>query len=330
MIKLIVIDLDGTLLNSQHQLSDRTAEAIEKAQAQGIQIMLATGKTHHSGEAIIKRFNLTTHGIYLQGASVHLHDGGIHANNTLNPDVARRIITFAEDRGFDVAAYSGQRILSRTVSAGAEELHSLYHEPMPEAVGPLQNILASTPINKLLVIKPNEARKIKALRWQLSMQINPKEARMTQALPDMLEILPPNVSKGAALKHLLKDLGIKPEEVMALGDAENDLEMIELAGIGVAMGNAVDLLKQAADYVVASNDEDGIAEAIERFALKKEEAPAADTSATPATSTADTEKPADETSTDAAASSETGGQTEGQTAGESTAQTASKTETKTE
>ncbi len=292
MIKLIVIDLDGTLLNSQHKLSDLTAEAIQKAQAQGIQIMLATGKTRHSGEAIIKRFNLTTHGIYLQGAAVHLHDGGIHANTTLNPEVARRIITFAEDRGFDVAAYSGQRILARTVSPAAKELNSLYHEPMPEAVGPLQNILASTPINKLLVIKQDDPRKIRALRWQLSMQINPKEARMTQALPDMLEILPPNISKGAALKHLLKDLGIRPEEVMALGDAENDLEMIEMAGIGVAMGNAIDLLKDAADYVVSSNDEDGVAEAIERFALKKEETAEATEASASDAKPADDEKPA--------------------------------------
>jgi Cof subfamily protein (haloacid dehalogenase superfamily) len=291
MIKLIVLDLDGTLLNSQHQISDKTAEAIQRAQAQGIQIMLATGKTRYSGEDIIKRFNLTTHGIYLQGASVHLHDGGIHANTTLSPEVARRIITFAEDRGFEIAAYSGQRILARSISPGAKELHDLYHEPEPEAVGPLHNILNGTPINKLLIIRQNDPRKIRALRWQLSMQIDPKEARMTQALPDMLEILPPNVSKGGALKSLLKDLSIKPEEVMAIGDAENDLEMIQLVGIGVAVDNAVDKLKEAADYVVASNDEDGVAEAIERFALKKEElsaeTPAANTTDSPASNGTD-------------------------------------------
>jgi Cof subfamily protein (haloacid dehalogenase superfamily) len=319
MIKLIVLDLDGTLLNSQHQISEKTAAAIGKAQSQGVQIMLATGKTRYSGEHIIKRFNLTTHGIYLQGASVHLHDGGIHANTTLSPEVARRIITFAEDRGFDVAAYSGQRILSRTVSPGAKELHELYHEPLPEAVGPLQNVASGTPINKLLLIKQNDPRKIRALRWQLSMQLNPKEAHMTQALPDMLEILPPNISKGGALKSLLKDLGIKPEEVMAMGDAENDLEMIELVGIGIAMGNAVDKLKDAADYVVASNDEDGVAEAIERFALKKEEAPAETTS---------TDVAASSETTDTAPTTETA--TTGETASTSESSPAAQTETEKE
>jgi Cof subfamily protein (haloacid dehalogenase superfamily) len=305
MIKLIVLDLDGTLLNSQHQISDKTAAAIQKAQAQGIQIMLATGKTRYSGEDIIKRFNLTTHGIYLQGASVHLHDGGVHANTTLSPEVSRRIITFAEDRGFDVAAYSGQRILARVISPAAKELNEQYHEPMPEAVGPLHNLLNGTPINKLLVIRPNDPRKIRALRWQLSMQINPKEARMTQALPDMLEILPPNISKGGALKQLLKDLIIKPEEVMAIGDAENDLEMIQLVGIGVAVGNAVSKLKEAADYVVASNDEDGVAEAIERFALKKEEvSPSEAASSESTTSNVNDGSPATETA-DAANQTET-------------------------
>jgi hypothetical protein len=85
----------------------------------------------------------------------------------------------------------------------------------------------------------------------------------------MLEVLPPNGSKGDALRVLLDELNIPAEQVMALGDGENDIEMLQLAGIGVAVGNASPLLKAVADQVVASNDDDGVAEAIERFVLHR-------------------------------------------------------------
>ncbi len=90
----------------------------------------------------------------------------------------------------------------------------------------------------------------------------------------MLEILPNGASKGAALKTLIKDLGVSSESVMAIGDAENDIEMIQLAGIGVAVGNAGQAVKDAADVVVASNDADGVAEAVERYVLQTEPTPA--------------------------------------------------------
>jgi Cof subfamily protein (haloacid dehalogenase superfamily) len=271
MIKLIAIDLDGTLLNSQHQMTERTEKALKAAIAQDIKVVLATGKTRYSGNKIIESLGLTTPGIYLQGLSVHYHDNSIRHQLALNPDVARRVITFAEDRGFDVVAYSGSRILIRAAHPAADELNTRYHEPAPEVVGPLQNLLDNTQINKLLIIKKDDPRKITAIRWQLSMQLNAKEVKLTQALPDMLEVLPPGASKGSALKTLLKEMDVKPEEVLAIGDAENDIEMIQLAGIGVAVGNAHEKLKAVADYVVASNDEDGVAEAVERFALKKDE-----------------------------------------------------------
>ncbi|MCU0497514.1 MAG: Cof-type HAD-IIB family hydrolase [Anaerolineae bacterium] len=269
MIKLIVTDLDGTLLTSAHQMTERTEQALKAAINQGVKVVLATGKTRHSGNDIIQRLNLTTPGIYLQGISVHYPDNSVKHQQQLDVKVLRRVITFAEDRGFEVVAYSGTRILAARKNPATQDLHTKYHEPEPEIVGSLHNLIGTTTINKLLIIKLGDPRKITALRWQLSKQLDSKEARLVQALPDMLEILPPNASKGAALKTLLRELDIKPEEVLAIGDAENDLEMIQMAGIGVAVGNAIDKLKSVANYVVASNDEDGVAEAVERFVLKK-------------------------------------------------------------
>lgn len=262
-IKLIVVDLDGTLLNSQHQLTERTEKTLKAAMAQGIQVVLATGKTYIAGKGINQQLNLSTPGIYLQGLAIYNPDGTVRHQQTLDVTIARRVITFAEDRGFFLVAYSGTRLLVRAITNSIYD-PALYHEPAAEAVGPLQNVLDDLPINKVMAI--GDARRIKALRWQLDMQLN-GSVKMTQALPEMLEVLPPGASKGTALRVLLKDMNIAPADVLALGDAENDIEMIQLAGIGVAMGNADARTQAAAKYVTASNDADGVAEAVERFVL---------------------------------------------------------------
>lgn len=265
-IKLIVTDLDGTLFNSQHQLTERTEKALKAAIEKGVKVVLATGKTRLSGLKVIERLNLDTPGIYLQGLAVYNADGTIRWQQTLDPKVARLAINTGEDRDFIMAAYSGTRVLVRSRNHETDELMK-YHEGAPEAVGPLQNVLDMLPINKVLAIKLAQPRQITALRWQLSMQIN-GTGRLVQALDDMLEILPPGASKGVALKLLLKDINIPTEQVLAIGDGENDIEMVQLAGIGVAVGNAHQKLKGVANHVVASNDEDGVGEAIERFVLE--------------------------------------------------------------
>jgi hypothetical protein len=263
---LVVVDLDKTLLNSKHELSERNEKALKAAMEQGVKVVLATGKTRTSAQTVIDRLDLTTPGIYLQGLTIHNHDGTISYQKTLDPTLARRIITFAEDRGFTVIAYSGEKLLSRAVDEPSFKFLTDHHEPRPEAIGPLQNILDEMTINKLFIIKTGDGRRIRGLRWQLEMQIDGK-AKLMQAIDDTVEVLPPNTSKGVALKTLTKELNIPTERVLAIGDGENDLEMLQYAGMGVAIGNAIELLKDTADEVVGTNDEDGVAEAIERFVL---------------------------------------------------------------
>lgn len=270
IIQLIAVDLDGTLLNSQHELTERTEKALKAAMEKGVQIILATGKTRSSALSLIARLGLTSPGIYLQGLATYNWDGSLRHQTLLDKNIARRVITFAEDRGFTVVAYSGTRILTRKTNRDTDILVK-YGEPDIEAVGPLQNILDTTPVNKVMAVRKGEYRAISALRWQLNMQLDGTARLVQAALPDMLEIVPPGGSKGAALKTLLKDLAIPAESVMAIGDGENDIEMIQLAGIGIAMGNALSQVKSAADHVTATNDEEGVAEAIERFVLKIDE-----------------------------------------------------------
>lgn len=287
-IQLIVLDIDGTLLNSQHQMTERTETVLKAVLAQGVKIVLATGKTFPSAKDLIARLGLTTPGIFNQGLVIVQPDGRITYQRTLEADICRRIITYAEDRGFDVIAYSGLRLLVRKMTPKAEALATKYHEPMPEVVGPLQNILFDTPINKLMMVKADRPDEVKALRWQLNQQFDAKIRLMQAGLPDHVEALPPKSSKGVALRALLKDLNIAPTHVLAIGDGENDIEMIELAQIGIAMGNAMPELKAVAQYVAPTNDEDGVAAAIEKYVLKKPAESAAPVAAEPPQPAADT------------------------------------------
>lgn len=281
-IKLIAIDLDGTLLNSNHEMTERTEKALKAAMANGVKVIIATGKTFLSSREIIKRLGTNTPGIYNQGTVTFNSDGTIHSQQVIDKALARLVITFAEERDYVLGVYSGTRILVRKMTQRMAELTTHFHEPMPEAVGPLQNILDTTPVNKIIAFYPGDARKVQALRWQLSMQIGSGARLMSAGIPDELEILPTNASKGTALKVLLKEMGIPASQAMAIGDGENDIEMLELAGLGVAMGNANDHIKSVANVTTKTNDEDGVAEAVEKYVLKTADAPA---NPTPATTT---------------------------------------------
>jgi Cof subfamily protein (haloacid dehalogenase superfamily) len=272
-IKLIAIDLDGTLLNSGSQVTPRTEATIKEAIGAGIHVVIATGKTRPAINGLVAQLGITSPAICMQGLITYSADGKAMHEQKLNPLLARQAITFAEDRGFFVIGYNGTHIFFRRENKQIEETLLLkYHEPAAEIVGALQNMADTPGFNKVIAV--GEPRAVKALRWQLAMQIGGGGRLMQAGVPQMVEILPPNASKGTALKQLLKDLKIAPENVMALGDAENDVEMLQLAGVGVLMGQADPKLREHADYVAADNDHDGVAEAIDRFVFGRTPAPA--------------------------------------------------------
>ncbi len=264
-IRVVVIDIDGTLLNGEHVVAPRVEAALKAAMKQGVKIVLATGKTRTAGLPYIEQFGLTTPGIYVQGLVVYNADGAITHQLTLDPALARQVITFVQERGFGIAAYAEGRIIAPQRYEALEMELTTRHEVAPDVVGPLQNLLDRVKINKLIVW--GEARAITGLRWLLDHQIGSAGRLIQPGIRETLEILPPGGSKGWALKQILKDLKLEPANVLAIGDGENDIEMIQFAGIGVAMGQSIQQVKDAADYVTASNVDDGVAEALEKFVL---------------------------------------------------------------
>jgi Cof subfamily protein (haloacid dehalogenase superfamily) len=265
VIKLIALDVDGTLLNSKHQLSARNESALRAAMAKGIQVVIATGKTRSSLAEVIARVDLRTPGVFLQGLILTDSDGNIFRQRTLELDNVRRVVQYAHERRCSWIGYyvDGNEIGIVTDKPDEfTDLLILYNEPTPEA-RPLDEILAM-PILKMLLI--HEPEYIASLRGGLETAMGDR-VTIVQALRNMIEILPRGASKGGGLRDLLAHLSIDPADVMAVGDGENDVEMLSMVGIGVAMGNGMPSAKAAADHVVASNDQDGVAEAIERYAL---------------------------------------------------------------
>ncbi|MEM9952659.1 MAG: HAD family hydrolase [Chloroflexota bacterium] len=280
-IKYIIIDLDGTLLNDEHTVSERNKAVIQKATEQGVKVILATGKTRTSAEAIIADLNLDTPGVFVQGLIIYNADGTVRQEHKLDPDIARHAIQYAQSQGYQVIAYSGGRLVCSQLDDAVEKIAE-FGEPMPEAVGSLINRVNTIKMHKLIVVGGNQ-RKMKALRWQLDQQIGGKVSFTDGGVLTSLEILPKGTNKGQGVKALLRQLDANPEQVMGIGDAENDVEMLKTVGFGIAVKNASEKTKAVADEIVASNNDDGVAEAIERFVLKT---PATET---PPATTADSE-----------------------------------------
>ncbi len=260
-IQLVAIDMDGTLLNSQHQLSPGNEAALCRALENGVKIVFATGKTRTSAVPIIEKLKLDTPGVYRQGLVITHGDGSILYERTLAAVLAHKVAAFAQAVNCSMVAYSGPDIVT-SVRDQYTDVFINYHEPAPIAYGSWTAVFTARRVNKFIIVSTKE--RIDQIRPQLEQTIG-QEATIVQALDYMVEILPPGASKGDGLRRVLAHLQIDPAQVMALGDGENDVEMLQLAGLGVAMGNGMPAAKKAADVVTATNDEDGVAQALARF-----------------------------------------------------------------
>jgi Cof subfamily protein (haloacid dehalogenase superfamily) len=268
-IKFVILDLDGTLLNTEHKMSERNRDVVRKVIAQGVKVMLATGKTRTSAEPLIAELGLDTPGVFVQGLIIYNADGTLRSETTLDGTTARRAIQFAESEGFDVIAYSGKRLVTKRMTDAVKAI-AAYGEPTPEEVGSLLNQIGTIPMHKLIMVGGSE-QKLRALRWQLDQMIGNQAAFTHGGVLTSIEVLPKGMNKGVGVKSLMKIMGANPENTLAIGDGDNDIEMLKMVGMGVAMGNAHADVKAAVKYVVASNDEDGVAEALERYVLKTPE-----------------------------------------------------------
>jgi len=256
--------MDGTLLNRHHKLTPRTEKTLRAALEKGVKIVLATGRSRSTiAVEVIERLGLQMPGIFLQGCIVHNVDGSVRFQEMLDVDTAAQFIELGEIRGASMMVHSGRELLTPKL----DEYSSLtadFNEPIAEEIGSLRKLLGKRPINKLVFFDVQE--RLAETRAEFEAMLN-GSTRMVQSVPGALELIPKHASKGAALQHILDEYGISPAETIAFGDAENDHEMIQLAGVGYVMESAMPQTRALADRIAPHHDDDGLAQVVEELIL---------------------------------------------------------------
>ncbi len=271
MIKLIALDIDGTLLNSEHRITPRTKMAIDKARADNIQVVLASGRPLEGMMPHLTTLNLTQNKDYVlcyNGGLVQcVGNGHIIEQLTLTGKDAKDLAAVSRDLGVFIHAFTQKHgLITPTLNPYTD------HEAKINDLAITQLDFAELNdddiVMKVMMIDDPEKlnNAIKCMPPHVSDHFT-----MVKSAPIFLEFLNPNANKGNAIAALAKHLNIQQHEVMCVGDAENDHSMIEWAGLGVAMGNADDITKKLANKITATNDQDGVAEAILNFAMLNKE-----------------------------------------------------------
>lgn len=265
MYKLVALDMDGTLLNVNHKISDRVKKAIGDARKKGVKVILSSGRGFKGIERFVKELELNELVVSINGAVVTDASGEKTVFSThMEPAVTRRIIELQKEYNVFSIYFEGMKMYVEELNEKALYFANFEGvELIP--VGNMLEFYNTQPIGKMLMIGEHEKflsfREI--LLGELGQYIN-----ATFSLPDFLEAYNINVSKGIVLHKIAEYYGLKREEVIAIGDGENDISMIEYAGLGVAMANAMEPVKNAADLITKSNAEDGVAHIIEEYILK--------------------------------------------------------------
>ncbi|KAL6759257.1 HAD-like domain-containing protein [Haematococcus lacustris] len=272
--------MDGTLLNSSSRISSATAAAVRAVCQSGVMVVLATGKARPAALAAAREAGLEGQhllvsrqgpGVFLQGLAVHGSKGQLLTSAQLQPEVVAQVFRHVSatypDGSVSCVAFTGDDCVTLRMTQELQDLHSVYYEPLASVAPSLGQLQAGRPVRKLLLMtSPQVVQEQLAPHW--NQQLQGTQAKTMQAVPNMLEIVPQSVNKWAGMKRLLQHLRVTPAELLAVGDGDNDLELITGAGVGVAMGNATPRVKAAADAHVASNDDDGVAQALEQFVLR--------------------------------------------------------------
>jgi len=273
MIKLLAIDMDGTLLNEEKHIDTPQKEAVQKAIEAGIKVVLCTGRPLFGvlpvyGELELEKYNLDEYVILNNGCSLRkttnwelLDNKEITKEDVIYLDKLRKgynlDLTVSNDNDYFVV---GDKANKYTIEDGKLVYVDIKPISLEEATSGKHTFFKSMYLG--------EEEEIQRFKNDNENLLKDKyDAVLSQI--HIFEMLPFGTNKAAALKELAEKLGIEREEIMTIGDGNNDLEMLEFAGIGVAMGNGTESAKKAANYVTDTNENHGVAKAIEKYILSK-------------------------------------------------------------
>jgi Cof subfamily protein (haloacid dehalogenase superfamily) len=283
MIRLIALDLDGTVLDSHGQIPDANRAAIGRALGAGVEVAVATGRRYEFARAIFERLPAPLTLILSNGAIVKWHDGRTAMRRLLPRQSARAVLAGAPEHRSSAALIFDRPGAGQVVFESidwTDERHRRFYESNRAFVAehsPLEGALTEDPVQVMFTGRCADMRNLyEGLRDAAPAAETASSLAYSVALTEyghrdfsLVDVLQAGCSKGAALADWAARQGLSPDEVMAVGDNQNDLEMLEYAGTPVVMGNAVEALRTRGWVVTASNDEAGVAQAIETFVLRE-------------------------------------------------------------
>eukprot|EP00914_Ancora_sagittata_P022036 GHVO01043827.1.p1 GENE.GHVO01043827.1~~GHVO01043827.1.p1 ORF type:complete len:302 (-),score=60.40 GHVO01043827.1:88-966(-) len=270
-IKGLFVDCDGTLLDHhQQRVPKANLESLASLQRQGVRCMLATGRTmpstmksieasavRHGDERVLDPYP----GVYLQGNVVYDTDGSLLVCNRLGLDVVRTVgslaLSYGAECGFICLCHDGTGYTNEVNDLVL--LMAKYNDPVP-TVTPLEDDCVKDTVKVLLIMKDKQCAD--KIRGELHASGVGDAAEITSAISEIVEVLPKGSSKGQGCLTLMNHLGLQRDEIMAIGDAENDTYMLQSFPMSVAMGNATEAVKKHASFVTTSVEEAGVANAI--------------------------------------------------------------------
>ena len=252
MIKAIFSDLDGTLLNENNSLSEATINAVKKLKEKNIKFFIATGRSLNAMKRFYDQLELDTEIINYNGAVIHDKDGNKLFELTLNDEISRELIDYGRKENLYFHGFSNEQWYLENYNDTAKAYSE--KSKLKENVINFDD-MKNLNFNKFMYI--NSPEKTQEINSYIIKKYNNKIYKGLSS-PTFLEIMHPNVSKGNGINFLLKKYGLNPENVMAFGDAENDLEMLFSVKYGIAMENANEEIKSKVKYVAGRNSEDGV------------------------------------------------------------------------
>ncbi|WP_064092238.1 Cof-type HAD-IIB family hydrolase [Rossellomorea aquimaris] len=254
---LIVLDLDGTLLTDEKKISSKTFDILSKIRQQGHEVMIATGRPYRASEIYYQELKLTTPIVNFNGAFVHhpTDDSWGTFHEPMDLEVAKQIIDACYDFKF-----------RNIVAEVMDDVYLHYHDERIIDVfmmgdpsittGDIRNVLTDHPTSMLIHAEESDVKEIRAHLDDVHAELI--DHRRWAAPWHIIEIVKTGLNKAVGIERVASSLNIPQERIIAFGDEDNDLEMLEYAGTGVAMGNAIGPLKDIANEVTLSNEEDGI------------------------------------------------------------------------
>ena len=266
MIKMVATDIDGTILPYHSDFRESVKNCIKELEQNGIKVILVTGRMHSSTTPIAKQLGLNNPIISYQGGMIKDMDGNTLYQTNLPDNYAKEIIRWARENDVHLNLYIDDKLY---VENDNEIIQYYIQGKFVDYTVCSFDDLEIKNVNKLLAIDIHDADRVSS--WVDILKNKYPDLYIVKSTPYFCEIGPADAKKSLGVEYLCKLWGLKKDEVLAIGDQNNDIDLIQAGGIGVAMGNGTDELKSCATYITDTCENDGFIKAVEKFVFNKTE-----------------------------------------------------------